>query len=45
VPPKFPPMLSDVTLLLSPWSSSSTSLSSKWFGSEPQNLYLRKKIK
>lgn len=40
VPPKLPPMLSDIMLLLSRRSSSSTSLSSKWFGSEPQNLYL-----
>jgi len=41
VPPKLPAMLSDMMLLLSRWSSSSASLSSKWFGKEPQNLYLR----
>lgn len=40
VPGRFPPTAPWITLLFSPDSISSPSLSSKWLGSEPQNLYL-----
>ena len=42
VPPRFPPIVSVITLLFSFGSSSNASLSSRWFGNEPQNLYLKR---
>lgn len=43
VPPRFPVIVSVIMLLFSFWSSSSASLSSRWLGNEPQNLYLWRK--
>lgn len=42
VPPRFPLMVSVITLLFSFGSSSNASLSSRWLGNEPQNLYLKR---
>lgn len=42
VPPRFPLIVSVITLLFSFGSSSNASLSSRWLGNEPQNLYLKR---